>query len=90
MSEKSLLESLLITPGETLTEVLLDREIRPTKLAVMANIDIKELNNVIIGKEKISDDFALKLEYALKIPKTFWINLQKNYDFEKSKLNKNN
>jgi HTH-type transcriptional regulator/antitoxin HigA len=38
--------------------------------------------NVISGKKDISANFAFALEYALGIPKSFWINLQAYYDAE--------
>jgi len=34
------------------------------------------------GKTNISGSFAKRLEYALGIPASFWMNLQKNYDLE--------
>ena len=38
--------------------------------------------NVIAGKKDISAKFAFALEYALGVSKSFWINLQANYDAE--------
>ena len=45
------------------------------------------VSNVIAGKKDISTNFAMALEYALGVPKSFWLNLQANYDAELLELN---
>ncbi len=40
------------------------------------------VSNVIAGKKDISAKFAFALEYALGVPKSFWLNLQADYDAE--------
>ena len=72
----------IIHPGETLAEVIEDREMTQRELAVRTGMTEKHISAVIHGQKSISADFARKLEYALGIETSFWMNLQANYDRE--------
>ena len=72
----------IIYPGETLAEVLEDRKISQLELAITTGMTEKYINAVIVGQKNISADFTKKLEAALQIESSFWINLQANYDRE--------
>ncbi len=72
----------IIHPGETLTEVLEDMEMSQKELAVRTGMTEKHISTVVKGQKSISVAFAKKLEYALGIDASFWINLQANYDRE--------
>ena len=78
---------LLIHPGETLKEVLEDRNMTQEELAVRTNYSPKHVSEVVRGKKDISSEFANRLEYALDIPAYFWLNLQGNYDKEIFEIN---
>ena len=78
---------LIIHPGETIADVLQDRGITQTELAIRTGVTPAYISNVIAGKKDISANFALALEYALDVPKSFWLNLQANYDSELLELN---
>ena len=73
---------LIIHPGETIADVLEDRGISQAELAASTGVSPAYVSNVIAGKKDISSKFAFALEYALGVPKSFWINLQANYDAE--------
>lgn len=73
---------LIIHPGETLIEILEDREMSQKELAVRTGMTEKHISTVVKGQKNISVAFAKKLEYALGIDASFWINLQSNYDRE--------
>lgn len=73
---------LIIHPGETLAEVLEDREMTQRELAVRTGMTEKHISTVIHGQKGISAAFARKLEYALGIETSFWMNLQANYAWE--------
>ena len=73
---------LIIHPGETLAEAIEDREMSQHELAVRTGMTDKHISTVIIGQKNISPSFAKKLEYALGINASFWMNLQNNYDQE--------
>lgn len=78
---------LIIHPGETIADVLIEREITQVELAIRTGVSPAYVSNVIAGKKDISTNFALALEYALNVPKSFWLNLQANYDAEMLELN---
>ncbi len=73
---------LIIHPGETLAEVIEDRDMSQRELAIRTGMTEKHISTVISGKKSISPAFARKLEYALGIEASFWMNLQSNYDRE--------
>ena len=73
---------LIIHPGETIADVLEDRGITQAELASRAGVSPAYVSNVIAGKKGISANFAMGLEYALGVPKSFWLNLQANYEAE--------
>ncbi len=79
---------LIIHPGETIADVLEERGITQIELAIRTGVTAAYVSNVIAGKKDISANFALALEYALDVPKSFWLNLQANYDAELLELNK--
>lgn len=78
---------LIIHPGETIADVLEERGITQAELAAQTGVSPAYVSNVIAGKKDISANFAFSLEYALKVPKSFWMNLQANYDTEILELN---
>lgn len=72
----------IIHPGETIAEAIEDREMSQHDLAVRTGMTEKHISTVINGQKNISPSFAKKLEYALGISSSFWMNLQNNYDQE--------
>lgn len=73
---------LIIHPGETIADVLEERGITQAELATQTGVSRAYVSNVISGKKPISGKFAMALEYVLGVPKSFWLNLQANYDAE--------
>lgn len=73
---------LMIHPGETIADILEERGITQAELAARTDVTPAYVSQVISGKKDISPDFARKLEYALDVPKTFWLNRQASYDAE--------
>ena len=80
MIEKDLSLDLVIHPGETIKEIILDRNMTQEELTIRTSYSSKHISEVISGKKTISSRFANALEYALGIPTEFWINLQSIYD----------
>ncbi|MCD8016001.1 MAG: HigA family addiction module antitoxin [Lachnospiraceae bacterium] len=78
---------LIFHPGETLAEVLEERGITQAELAMQTGVSPAFISNVIKGKKNISAKFAFALEYALDVPKSFWMNLQAHYDAELLEFN---
>jgi len=72
----------IIHPGETLEEILEDRDMSQRELSIRTGVTEKHISTVIHGQKGISAAFAKKLEYALGIEASFWMNLQSNYERE--------
>lgn len=73
---------LIIHPGETLQEILQDKGMSQKELSIRTGVTEKHISTIINGTKSISVSFAKKLEYALGIDASFWINLQGIYDKE--------
>ncbi|MGN0581194.1 MAG: HigA family addiction module antitoxin [Oscillospiraceae bacterium] len=78
---------LIIHPGETISDILEARNITQAELAARTGVSPAFVGKVIAGKKDISGKFAMALEYALGIPKSFWLNLQAGYDAELLEIN---
>jgi len=81
-NKRGISPDLLIHPGETISDILEEREITQKELAQRAGVSEPFLSDVIHGKKDISKKLAVGLEYALGVPSSFWLNLQANYDAE--------
>ena len=66
----------LIHPGEIISDINLTQK----ELAQRAEVSETFLSEVIHGKKDISKELAMGLECALEVPRSFWLNLQANYD----------
>ena len=71
---------LIIHPGETIKEIILDRNMTQEELGIKINFSKEYISDVIKGKKSISDRFAKALENVFGISIEFWINLQNIYD----------
>ena len=72
----------IIHPGETIKEVLEERQMNQEELAIRTGFSPKHVSEVVNGKKGISPSFAKSLEYVFGMPASFWINLQGIYDKE--------
>ena len=72
----------IIHPGETIKEVLEEKQMNQEELAIRTGFSPKHVSEVVNGKKGISPSFAKSLEYVFGIPASFWINLQGIYDKE--------
>ncbi len=84
MAEKKsrLSREFIIHPGKTLKEILDERCMSQKELALRTGVTESHVSSVINGRKGISVKFAKKLEYALGVDTSFWVNLQANYDKE--------
>lgn len=81
---------LIIHPGETIKELLEEKNMTQEELAIRTSYSAKHISEVLSGKKDISSKFANALEYVFGIPMEFWINLQGIYDKEIIELDKLN
>jgi HTH-type transcriptional regulator/antitoxin HigA len=84
MAEKTsgLSRDFIIHPGETLREMLEDRNMTQRELAMRTDVKEPHISGIVNCQKPISVSFAKKLEYALGVDASFWINLQANYEKE--------
>lgn len=66
-------------PGETLQEMLEERGMSQTELAIRTNIPIKTINEIINGKAAITPETALQFERVLGAAVSFWNNRERHY-----------
>ncbi len=71
-------------PGELLREELLERRLSQKIFAEQLGIQKSYLNELIKGKRNFNSEIALKIEEVLEIPAEIWMNMQVNYDIEKT------
>ncbi|MFP4008209.1 MAG: HigA family addiction module antitoxin [Spirulinaceae cyanobacterium] len=66
-------------PGETLEELLEEREMTQAELATRMGRPKKTINEIIKGKAEITPETALQLERVLGVSATFWSNRERHY-----------
>lgn len=75
-----------IHPGETLADELEIRAMTQKALAEAMDRPVQVVNEIVNGKEAITAETALQLEYVFDIPARFWMNLQIGYDLTVARL----
>ena len=63
-----------VHPQETIVELLSEL------IEKQSDFKKEEMEELIQGNLDIDDKIAQKLENLFKVPKNFWLNLQKNYN----------
>lgn len=67
-------------PGETLVEKLEEIEMGAKELAIRTGKPEKTISAIISGKSSITPEIAILLEKVLRIPASFWIQRQANFN----------
>jgi len=81
MNENELLPP--IHPGEILLEEFLHPlEISQYRLAKDIGVPVRRINEIVLGKRRITADTALRLSRYFGLSERFWMNLQSRYDLE--------
>ena len=74
-----------ISPGEMLLEEFLKPlGLRQTEAARRLGISANRLNEVVLGKRRITADTALRLSRLLKTSPQFWMRLQADWDLHRT------
>lgn len=68
-----------VPPGETIADMLDERDMTQAELARRLGVSGKHTNQVINGTAAISPDLALGLEKVLGVPATFWLTREALY-----------
>jgi addiction module HigA family antidote len=72
-----------ITPGEVLKEEFLTPlGISQNALARAISVSPRRVNEIVLGKRRITADTALRLSRFFSMSEGFWMNLQDRYDRE--------
>lgn len=69
----------ILPPGETLAELLQEREMTELELANQIGIADKIIKEIIKGKAPITPEIALQLEIIFGTPAHFWNNYEQGY-----------
>lgn len=72
-----------ITPGEVLKEEFLTPlGVSQNALARAISVSPRRVNEIVLGKRRITADTALRLSRFFSMSEGFWMNLQDRYDRE--------
>ena len=87
-NETSFMPTQAIPPGETIKENMDFLGMSQKELALRLDMTPKHLCNILNGKAPITYETALKLESVIGPSAKFWINLENNYQLNKTRLEK--
>ncbi len=72
-----------IHPGEILLEEFLKpMEISQNRLAIDIRVPARRINEIVLGKRRITVDTALRLARYFNMSPQFWLGLQMDYDLD--------
>jgi addiction module HigA family antidote len=70
-------------PGEILLEeFLLPMELSQTGLAKALGVPPRRINEIVLGKRRITADTAMRLACFFEMTPRFWLGLQMDYDLD--------
>ncbi len=78
--------TVAIPPGETIRENMIYLGMDQEELAVRLGITPKHLSNVINGNASLTYEMAIKLEDVIGPSAEFWINLERDYQITKARI----
>lgn len=78
--------NIAIHPGETLKETLDYLEMSQVDLAERTGLTTKTINEIVKGKNPITQDTAMKLSSVFGMSSAFWNNLERNYQETLSRI----
>lgn len=72
-----------IHPGEVLLEEFLKPlGIGQNRLALAMRVPARRINEIVLGKRRVTSDTALRLARYLRMSPQFWLGLQMDYDLD--------
>ncbi len=80
MADKRFAVTTWFHPGETLQELLEERNLTKEEFARQCNLPEATISDFLQGKSSVTPSFAEILEKATKMPAKMWLGLQKGYD----------
>ncbi|MDZ7845237.1 MAG: HigA family addiction module antitoxin [Anaerolineales bacterium] len=80
MTEKKLKP---VHPGEVLLEEFLNpMDLSQNRLAIHIGVDARRINEIVLGKRRVTADTALRLSRFFGNSAQFWMGLQSDYDLD--------
>jgi antitoxin HigA-1 len=74
-----------VHPGEVLLEEFLKpMEISQNHLAIKIRVPARRINEIVLGKRRITADTALRLSRFFGNSARFWLGLQTDYDIDEA------
>ena len=72
-----------VHPGEILLEEFLKpMELSQNRLALDIRVPARRINEIVLGKRRITPDTALRLAKYFNMSPQFWLGLQMDYDLD--------
>lgn len=87
-TELQITKSLISPPSDTIHETITHCGISISDLSEKLGLNVQSVNDLIEGIDPITAQIANKLEKALKIPVSFWINRETGYRLELHEIQK--
>jgi addiction module HigA family antidote len=78
-TENTYTPDFISPPGETLAEILEEKNMSQSELAQRMGRPKKTINEIIKGKAEITIDTALQIQLVLGTPASFWIERERLY-----------
>jgi HTH-type transcriptional regulator/antitoxin HigA len=75
-------------PGETLAELLFDRQWKRDRFAAEIGTTIEHLNRILSGGELYGAKLAVRIAEVTGVPERFWLNLQTDYELNHARANR--
>jgi addiction module HigA family antidote len=74
---------LPVHPGEVLLdEFLKPMDLSQNRLAISIGVDARRINEIVLGKRRVTADTALRLSRFFGNSAQFWMGLQSDYDLD--------
>ena len=85
-TKERIYSDIAIPPGKILLDTIKALSISQTELARRMGRSIQAINEIIKGKKEITADTAVQLEDVLGTPAHIWLNLERDYQLNKARL----
>lgn len=70
----------IVPTGEIIKDYLSEYDISQKELSSYIGMSEKHISNVLSGKARLMEDFAIRLEYVIKdVPASYWLNYESKY-----------
>lgn len=83
-------KTIAVAPGATIREQLEFRGMPQKEFAIRMGMSEKHISHLINGKVELTPEVAIRLEYVLGVPSSFWMKLEANYREQLSRVEAEN